>query len=93
MRNKQFQRIKNWRRIQALYMPIISTLLVEGGVEGEGEISQPKPEFEILWLPSELKETQRSSSAMKELADKELMLRESEARDALHQVCRSIHSM
>lgn len=89
MRNKQFQRIKNWRRIQTLYMPIVSTLLTEGGADGEGDTSHVKPEFEVLWLPSELEAVHRTTSAMKELAEKELMLRESEARDALHQVCSS----
>lgn len=86
MRSKLSQRIKNWRRIQALYMPVVSTLLVEGEGDGEGDAPQTKPELGKLWMPSELDEAKRTSSGMKELEGKELKLRESEARDALHQV-------
>lgn len=67
-------------------MPIDSSLLVEASADADGGTTQGKPEFEKLGMPSEVEPARRCLAAMKELAEKETLLQEAEARDVLHQV-------
>lgn len=84
-RNKLWQRILDWRRIQVIYMPIVSTLLPPPSTDSDAPT--PIPEDEKLWMPCDVDEKQHATGLASGLAELELRLRESEAQDTLHQAC------
>ncbi|TFY54862.1 hypothetical protein EVG20_g9538 [Dentipellis fragilis] len=100
-RNALHHRIQAWRQVQVLYMPIVTTLLPKMTADESGpqeppaqpdaeETSIPKPEYEKLWMPSDLNPSLWTTGIHPGLAQKELRLREAEAEDALHEIRRLI---
>ncbi|KAA1478735.1 hypothetical protein DENSPDRAFT_788366 [Dentipellis sp. KUC8613] len=100
-RNALHHRIQAWRQVQVLYMPIVSTLLPKTNADDSrpqepaaqpdaDEFGVPKPEYEKLWMPSDLKPSLWATGIYTGLAQKELRLREAEAEDALHEIRRLI---
>lgn len=91
LRNTLTHRIKKWRTIQVLYMPIVTTFLSkdddapENQTRGSEEVSL-LPENEKLWMPSDVPREKWTMGIATGLAQKEERLRVADADDALHQV-------
>lgn len=82
--NTLAHRIRSWKKLRAIYMPIVSTL--EGTDDAEAvEPSEYRPEREELFLPSAIPANLRAGLGYG-LVEKERRIRESEADDALHMV-------
>ncbi|KAA1478738.1 hypothetical protein DENSPDRAFT_788380, partial [Dentipellis sp. KUC8613] len=85
-------RIQAWRQVQMIYMPAVSSLQTHSAESDDtSEASAtPKPEFEKLWMPSDLPLALRNAGILPGLVEKEWRLREAEAEDALHEIRRLI---
>ncbi|KAA1479641.1 hypothetical protein DENSPDRAFT_862064 [Dentipellis sp. KUC8613] len=89
-RNALQHRIKAWRTVQAIYMPVVASLLSPQEDDQSTGPEESRPEFEKLWLPSEVDRAHHTVGLIPRLAEKELRLRLSEAEDALHELRRLI---
>ncbi|TDL14200.1 hypothetical protein BD410DRAFT_691972, partial [Rickenella mellea] len=90
-RNALEHRIKTWRRLQAIYMPVVAALLEQDHALVEDENAGPvSPEDVNLYLPSDLPSNLqcRCSPAV---ARKEFLLRVGQADDCILQLRRQLH--
>lgn len=91
LRNGLSHRLKAFRTLQAVYMPCVSGLLEKSDSAplNEANIARTpsKPEFEAIWMPSEVPQLLQKEGIATGLKEKEIRLREGEAESALHQVC------
>lgn len=96
-RNTLSHRIRKWRTIQVLYMPIVTTFLAkdddgdDSDAQNESDPPAILPENVRLWMPSEVPSDKRTAGLATGLVQKEERLRIAEADDALHQVCGRFH--
>lgn len=90
LRNTLTHRIKMWRTIQVLYIPVVTTLLTNDDDTAENENRSPSevylPENEKLWMPSEVPREKWLMGLAVGLVHKEERLRIADADDALHKV-------
>ncbi|KAA1479985.1 hypothetical protein DENSPDRAFT_789779, partial [Dentipellis sp. KUC8613] len=90
-RNVLQHRIKNWRIVQAVYMPVVSTLIHEAELSNPSNTtSASTPEFEKLWMPSDVPSHLQRTGLASGLVEKEKRLREAECEEALHEIRRFI---
>ncbi|TDL14069.1 hypothetical protein BD410DRAFT_687969, partial [Rickenella mellea] len=84
-------RIKVWRKLQAIYMPAVTTLLEEDHALVEDENAGPvSPEDVNLYLPSDLPSNLQCRCSPT-LARKEFLLRVGQADDCILQLRRQLH--
>lgn len=91
LRNTLTHRIKKWRTIQVLYMPIVTTFLSNDNDDVPDNTSSSArtallPENIKLWMPSQVPQQRWATGIATGLAKKEERLRIAEADVALHQV-------
>lgn len=94
LRNTLSYRIRKWRTIQVLYMPIVTTFLSQDDdTDDDAEANSASnpaatlPENVRLWMPLEVPSAKWSAGLAVGLIKKEERLRVADADDALHQVC------
>lgn len=90
LRNTLTHRIKKWRTIQILYMPIVTTLISKDDEVPEGQSSFDQGVILVenvkLWMPSQVPREKWATGIATGLASKEERLRIADADGALHQV-------
>ncbi|TFY52380.1 hypothetical protein EVG20_g10575 [Dentipellis fragilis] len=92
LRSKDGSKDQNTTKKKNVYMPVITTLIsAESNNQPTPPHDIPKPEFEKLWLPSDINPGLCSVGVLGGLVEKELCLCIAEAEDALHEIRRAIH--
>ncbi|KAI0067061.1 hypothetical protein BV25DRAFT_1912397 [Artomyces pyxidatus] len=93
-RNALQHRIKAWRSIQAIYMPVASVLMArEANALGPEEIvrdARSNIEDEKLWLPSAIPKEMWAAGLTPNIVQKAIRLRRAQAEDALHEIRRHL---
>ncbi|TDL15288.1 hypothetical protein BD410DRAFT_732930, partial [Rickenella mellea] len=84
-------RIDQWRRIQAVYMPGVSSSLQDRNPSLDGRTEAENAELSPLLLPSALQPSDRVAGCLPGLAEKEQRLRLAEAEDCIQQIRRLLH--
>ncbi|KAI0062049.1 hypothetical protein BV25DRAFT_1870510 [Artomyces pyxidatus] len=93
-RNALQHRVKAWRSIQLIYMPVASVLMAkEANALGPEEIARETRsniENEKLWLPSAIPKEMWASGLTPNITQKAIRLRRAQAEDALHEIRRHL---
>ncbi|KAJ6606249.1 hypothetical protein DFH09DRAFT_896192 [Mycena vulgaris] len=85
-------KLRTFRDLWAKHMPAATQALEDEEEVRDADAVSLNPEDVVLWMPSELRESQRVWGCVKGLTDKEVKLREAQCSKALDNLCRRLHS-